>query len=182
LWPSSGSAVAPPPAGDFADIIGTLRRHRVRFVLVGGVAAVIEGAPVTTFDLDIVHERTRQNVRRLRAALEELGAHYRIRRDVRLVPTADALAGSGHHLLLTRHGPLDVLGMVGNGRDFRALAGHSRRRKLAGRFVLVLDLPTQIAIKHEVGHRKDLAVLPLLEEVLRAQRRRRPRRSPGRRP
>ena len=158
------------PVADLTRIIGTLRRHRVRFVLVGGVAAVIEGAPITTFDLDIVHDRARRNVRQLRAALLELGARYRLRRDIRLSPTEDALAGPGHHLLITHHGPLDVLGAIGKGRDFRALAAHARRRKLAGAFVLVLDLPTQIAIKREVGHAKDHAMLPLLEEVLRTRR------------
>ena len=50
---------------DFVAILETLRRHRVQFVLVGGVAAVVEGAPVATFDVDVVHDRTEQNIRRL---------------------------------------------------------------------------------------------------------------------
>ena len=36
----------------FARILEVLTRHRVEFVVVGGVAAVLHGAPVTTFDLD----------------------------------------------------------------------------------------------------------------------------------
>lgn len=171
--------MALPSGGDFRRIISTLRRHRVRFVLVGGVAAVIEGAPLTTFDLDIVHDRTRSNVRRLLTALAELGAHYRMRRDARLTPTEAALQGNGHHLLMTDYGPLDVLGIVGNGRDFSALISHTRRRKLAGAFVPVLDLPTQIAVKREVGHLKDRAMIPLLEEVIRAQRHARRKRMRG---
>ncbi len=155
---------------DFAGILATLRRHRVRFVVVGGVAAVIEGAPVATFDLDIVPDRRRKNVVRLLAALEELGAHYRTRRDMRLAPTAAALEGDGHHLLMTRWGPLDVLGVIGTARDFDKLAPHSRRRKLRGFYVTVIDLETQIAVKEELGQKKDLLVLPVLRETLRMRK------------
>ena len=69
---------------------------------------MVSGASVATVDVDSMQERMRLNVRRRLAALEELGARFRVRRDVRLV--------------LTRDGPLDVLGTVGNGRDFPALA------------------------------------------------------------
>ena len=61
-------------AADTENILAVLRRHGVRFVLVGGIAAVVEGAPLTTFDIDVVHERSAANVRRLVAALAELGA------------------------------------------------------------------------------------------------------------
>jgi hypothetical protein len=42
-------AVAPR----FAGLLEVLARHRVEFILVGGVAAILEGAPVSTLDLDI---------------------------------------------------------------------------------------------------------------------------------
>jgi hypothetical protein len=54
-----------------------LIRPEVEFVVVGGAAAVINGAPVATFDLDILHRRTPENVRRLVAALTELDATFR---------------------------------------------------------------------------------------------------------
>jgi hypothetical protein len=155
---------------DFAAVLETLRRHRVRFLLVGGVAAVVEGAPVSTFDLDIVAERSPRNVERLLAALQDLGAFYRSRPDRRLPPTAKALRGDGHHLLMTRYGPLDVLGVVGEQRDFMALSSHTRRRKLGQATIQVLDLETQITIKEELGQRKDRLMLPVLRETLRLQR------------
>jgi hypothetical protein len=155
---------------DFAAILATLRRHRVRFVLVGGVAAVIEGAPVATFDIDVVPDREPRNVDRLVGALAELKAHYRGRPN--LHPTPDALRGPGHHLLLTRHGPLDVLGIIGKGRDFHALVPHSHRRTLGGAYVRVLDLETQVAVKEELDFPKDRAVLPILKATLKERQRR----------
>ena len=159
---------------DFVAILETLRRHRVQFVLVGGVAAVVEGVPVATFDVDVVHDRTEQNIRRLAETLRELRAVYRERPELCRVPVEGDLAGDGHHLLLTRYGPLDVLGMIGRGHRFAFLSAHSRRRKIAGGLVRVLDLETQIAIKEELGHAKDRAVLPTLRETLRERRRKGP--------
>jgi hypothetical protein len=39
--------------------------HQVNFVVVGGVCAVLHGAPVATFDLDVVHSQDSANIRRL---------------------------------------------------------------------------------------------------------------------
>jgi len=47
----------------FLDILSVLCRHQVDFVVVEGVAAVLEGAPVSTFDLDVMHRRTEDNDR-----------------------------------------------------------------------------------------------------------------------
>ena len=46
-------------------LLSELSASGVRFVLVGGLAAVTQGAPITTFDVDIVHDRELENVRRL---------------------------------------------------------------------------------------------------------------------
>jgi hypothetical protein len=61
----------------FRAALEVLARHHVDFIVVGGVAAVLNGAPVSTFDLDIVHARTDANLDRLMHALGELEAHYR---------------------------------------------------------------------------------------------------------
>jgi hypothetical protein len=155
------------PAAEVAPLLAVLRRHRVRFVLVGGVAAVVEGAPLSTLDVDVVHDRSSNNVRRLMGALAELAAHYRTRPELNRAPTQADLSGPGHHLLATKFGPLDVLGVIGNDRRFESLIRTARRRKVGSFFVWVLDLKTQIAIKEELGFSKDRAALPILEETLR---------------
>jgi hypothetical protein len=81
-------------------------------VVVGGVAAVLNGAPISTLDLDIVHARSEENLDRLLAALTELDARYRDLTGRVLRPERSALAGDGHHLLITSYGPLDVLGQI----------------------------------------------------------------------
>ena len=58
------------PKSRFFSVLQTLASHRVDFIVVGGVAAVLRGAPVSTFDLDLVHSTAPDNIGRLLAALE----------------------------------------------------------------------------------------------------------------
>jgi hypothetical protein len=39
----------------YIAVLRTLSEHRVDFIVVGGVGAVLQGAPIMTFDLDVVH-------------------------------------------------------------------------------------------------------------------------------
>jgi hypothetical protein len=40
------------PDSDFLTALRSLGEGRVKFIVVGGLAAVLNGAPVNTFDLD----------------------------------------------------------------------------------------------------------------------------------
>jgi len=157
----------------FAEILTDLRRHKVDFIVVGGVAAGLEGAPVNTLDLDVVHSRGADNIARLLTALESLEATYRTHPGQRLKPDASHLASPGHQLLMTRFGPLDVLGTIGRSRDYNALLPHTVELELADDLrVRVLNLETLIAVKEEVGGEKDAAMLPVLRRTLEEKRRR----------
>ena len=152
---------------DFRAILRILVHHQVDFIVIGGVAAVLHGAPVTTFDLDIVHSRTDTNLDRLQEALTELGAYYRELQDRRLVPQRANLALAAHHLLLTRAGPLDLIGAVVAGRGFIELLPHTREIDLGeGMAIRILDLRTLIEIKEKLGRERDRAVLPILRRTL----------------
>lgn len=55
------------------DVFASLQRNEVRYVVIGGVAAVLHGVPRATFDLDILIEPTPENAQRLLKALLEAG-------------------------------------------------------------------------------------------------------------
>ena len=100
------------PPGDLTTLLSTLAVAKVEFVLVGGLAAVGQGAPLTTHDVGIVPRRTPQNIDTLLTVLSSIGARYRGRpSDEVLRPAASTLLGPGHSLLTTDLGPLDVLGL-----------------------------------------------------------------------
>jgi hypothetical protein len=149
------------------SLLETLATSDVEFIVVGLLAAVAQGAPVTTHDLDIVHRRTPENIARLLEVLvNQLDARYRGRTDV-LRPTAEILAGPGHSLLKTSLGPLDVLGAIEGGRDYESLLPNSHRIEISGHTVYVLGLATLIELKRGSTRLKDQLVLPVLEETLK---------------
>ena len=55
-------------------LLAVLKEHGVRFVLVGGFAAVIHGSPYLTTDVDVVPEWSKENLERMSAALEAMHA------------------------------------------------------------------------------------------------------------
>lgn len=156
-----------------AEILRVLVANEVEFVVVGMTAGVLQGVPTTTFDVDVVHRRSSDNVERLLEALQELEAVYR--HDPRkLRPQASHLSGPGHQLLTTRHGDLDCLGAIGDGRGYEDLVSRTTEMEIGGRArVRVLDLAALIEMKERAGRPKDLAVLPLLRATLDESRRRR---------
>jgi hypothetical protein len=157
---------------DFTAILECLARHQVELVVIGGTAAALQGAPVVTYDLDIVHRRTEANVARLVAALGEIDAYYREHPDWRPTPDVKLLMGRGHHLLLTTRGAVDVLGVVTEGRDYEALAPHAEMIELSDELqVPVLSLEMLVTLKSELARDKDKMVLPILRATLEERRR-----------
>lgn len=152
---------------DFLSTLRVLQGSGVEFIIVGGLSAVLNGAPVNTYDLDVVHSRSQENVARLLKALESLDAIYRIQPSRRMRPTASHLESPGHQNLVTRYGPLDFLGTIGRGLSYADLIPNSAEKDVGeGLRVRVLDLETLIAIKAELGSEKDRAVLPILRRTL----------------
>jgi hypothetical protein len=170
--PSGGSAVQPVTL-DFRTILQVLTDHQVAFLVVGGVSAVLQGAPLNTFDLDLVHCREPENLNRLLAALQDLDSYYRGQGRRRIKPDLFHLDSPGHQLLSTRSGYLDVLGTVGSvgaERGYEDLLPHTVETDLGdGLRVRLLDLPTLIELKEQAGRDKDKAVLPVLRRTLEEQ-------------
>lgn len=150
----------------FREILEVLNQHQVEYIVVGGVAAVIHGAPTTTFDLDTLVCLNQANAERLASALSQLEARFREhRRTIR--PTVEDILAGGHLLLMTRAGPLDVLGYIGEKQRYEDLLSDSSEIGMNVGALRVLDLEALIAEKKRMGRLKDRAAVELLEEVLR---------------
>ncbi len=157
-----------PNAADLDALLVELSGAGVEFVIVGGVAAVLQGAPVTTLDLDIVHRRTPENVERLLGVLLRLDAIMRYDLANRgLRPTAEMLAGRGQLNLSTSLGPLDPLCELHEGQGYEELLAHCDIVTDEGLSLQVLDLPTLIEIKMRAGRAKDRLMLPVLIATLK---------------
>ncbi|MFO0647182.1 MAG: hypothetical protein U0326_13160 [Polyangiales bacterium] len=159
------------PAFKLEALIDALLTAEVEFVLIGGAAAVLHGAPVVTGDIDIVHRKTPENIARLLGVL--LPIHARARADRRnLPPTASALQGRGHVLLDTDLGPVDVLCEIGDGQDYDWLLPRSELLDRGAGVVRVVELRTLIELKVAAGRVKDRLTVPILVATLEERERR----------
>jgi hypothetical protein len=154
-----------PHATETLALLRLLHRHGVDFIVVGMTAGVLQGAPLLTFDLDIVYSRDPDNLLRLLAALTEIDARFR-GDDRRLRPNLSHLESEGHKLLETKLGDLDTLGAIDNGASYEVLVPDSILLDADGFVVRVLSLERLIRVKERAGRPKDLAVLPVLRTTL----------------
>jgi hypothetical protein len=151
---------------DFLELFRALGRGEVEYIVVGGVAAILEGAPIATLDLDIVCRREEGNLRRLADLLAGLEARYRDPTGRPILPTLDRLVSNKVNLLETRLGPLDVMESVGPGWQWSDLVDRSHVLRVGDLEVRVLELAAIIESKEVANREKDRAMLPLLRRTL----------------
>ena len=161
------------PEGRLFARLRALAEGGIEFIVVGGLAGVLNGAPVHTYDLDVVYSREPANLDRLLNVLPKLDAIFRIQPERRLRRNISHLSGSGHLNLQTRYGPVDLLATIGSNLGYADLLSHSNEMEIgAGIRVRVLDLETLITIKEQLASDKDLAALPILRQTLRELKKR----------
>jgi hypothetical protein len=155
------------PEADLSAIIEGLIKEEVKFILVGGLAAVIQGAPVTTMDVDIVHNRSSENISKLFAFLKSIDATYRRPDNKIIAPKEEDLSVMGHALFTTRIGPLDVLAFIEERKTYEDLIKHTIEIEFRGHTIQVLDIKMLIELKRKSKDPKDKQRLAVLEETLR---------------
>jgi hypothetical protein len=147
------------PAADFQpeSVIRLLGRHGVRYVLIGGLAAVTHGAPLVTQDIDLCHARDADNLGRLADALSEVHAQLR-GADPGLPFKLDAAAiGKGDSFTFTTDvGWIDILATPAGTSGYDDLARTAETYELFGHRVLVASVDDLIRMKRAAGRPKDL--------------------------
>ncbi len=152
-------------------LLEVFSRHGVRYVLIGGFAAVIHGSPYVTTDLDVVPDSDGANVTRLSAALRELHARVWTAAEPGGVPfdhDATSLAAVGIWNLVTDHGRLDVTFRPSGTTGFDDLIRDAVHLTILGAEVDVASLADVIRSKEAADRDKDRLVLPVLRRILEA--------------
>jgi len=145
-----------------------LASHKVDYVLIGGLAAVLHGSPTVTSDADIVPAQDRENLIRLSSALQDLGARVRSMDEpdgVAFDPHPDLLASMRMLNLTTRCGDLDLTFSPAGIGTYADLVARAVRLDIEGVTVLVATLEDVIRSKQTADRPKDRAVLPTLEAL-----------------
>jgi hypothetical protein len=157
----------PPLQAD--EIFACLDRHRVRYVVVGGLAAVLHGSPLPTVDVDICPSREPANLERLAAALAELDARIRTPdapAGVRFPHDAAFLANVDLLNLVTRRGDLDLAFQPAGTGGFPDLVRRAEEMEIQGVGVPVAALEDVIRSKEAANRAKDQRSLPVLRQLL----------------
>ena len=148
-------------------------------MVIGIIAALAHGYPMTTRDVDVTPSREHTNVERLADALRELDAKLRTPREPVDFPIeAEYLGRVDSWTLLTRAGELDILFEPAGTRGYPDLRRDAVEVTL-GVPVLVASLRDVIRMKEASARPKDLAQLPALRQTLEVIREREAREKGG---
>jgi hypothetical protein len=150
------------------QIAELLHSHGVEFAVIGGQAAVLHGAPIPTYDVDLSYRRSKENLERLAAALRTL--HPTLRGappDLPFQLDAQSLALGANFTFNTSAGPLDLLGWVEPLGTYDDFISRTTIIDVAGLTLHVISLEDLIAVKRHLGRPKDRLVLVQLEAIQR---------------
>jgi len=151
-------------------ILAVLHQHHVRYVVIGGFAATLNGSASPTYDIDIVPDPAPDNLGALSSALRDLDARIRVDGIPGGVPFAhDAavLAQITVLNLVTRAGELDVALHPAGIADFGTWDAGAVSIVVLGTPTRIAGIGDVIASKEAADRDKDRAVLPMLRELAR---------------
>ena len=141
-------------------LLAALEQCGLEAIVVGSVAAVLQGAPVMTQDLDLLIRDTPLN----RKKLDKLGALLGRGKPVRVSELSEAVS------LLGEETPLDFLfDSLPGGLTFASLRARSVQIPVGKRTARVALLEDVIRSKEAAGRLKDKAQLPILRDTLRVR-------------
>jgi hypothetical protein len=135
-------------------LIDSLNAEEIRFIVIGMTAAVLQGTPVTTFDVDLWIDLPPRQYMRVMNLARKLGAEI-------VANTVAVLPGD-----LTINFVYSVTGLNSFGKEYR----NSRTLQWMERRVAVLPLDRIHKSKSVVRRPKDIAHLPVLEQTMNLQR------------
>lgn len=157
------------------ELFASLDRHGVRYVLIGGLAAVLHGSPLQTVDVDICPARDPENLRRLASALEDLDARIRtpdVPDGVRFPYEGAFLARVDLLNLMTRSGDLDLAFTPSGTQGFPELHDRAVPMNIRGMTIAVAALDDVIRSKEAANRPRDQRSLPTLRRLLEEVRKR----------
>jgi len=174
--------VTKPSPLDPERLIKVLARHHVHFVLIGALAARLQGFPRLTADADITPARDLHNLNRLAAALRELDARVfteAVPEGLAFDCSAQTLSRAEMWNLVTAAGRLDLAFTPSGTAGYEDLIQGALRFEVYGTELLAASLEDIIRTKEAADRPQDRQDVVIMREILRrariTERRRRPK-------
>jgi hypothetical protein len=137
------------------NVFASFQKNQVRYLVIGGIAAVLYGVPRATFDLDILIEASSENANRLLTAMSEAGLGT-----AALTSANDVL--SNEITIFTDRVRLDVQTST-PGITFEEAWPRHVTMNYKGQLLEVISLPDLIASKQAAGRAVDLEDVRILQ-------------------
>jgi predicted nucleotidyltransferase len=149
-------------------LLKRLVERGVDFVVVGGVAMVLQGSARFTKDLDICYATDPTNLELLGTVLIGLDARLQgVDEDVPFVPDGRTLRRTSILCLDSREGPIDLLFQPAGAPPYEEMRRRAVRMDLGGFGVLVASLDDLAAMKRAAGRPIDIVDLEEIEVIRR---------------
>ena len=141
---------------DFEDLLQLLGKHRVRYLIIGGLAFIYHAKPRYTKDMDIWIDPNKENVKRANIALDEFGSPYLLNPD------------SDEEILQLGVAPdrIDLLRAI-KGVRFSTAWKNRIRGKYGKASANWIDLDSLLRIKSRIDHPRHRDDVRVLREVRR---------------
>jgi hypothetical protein len=136
-------------------VFSSFQNHYVRYVIIGGIAAILYGVPRATFDLDILIDATPENAQRLLDALLEAGL------GTASLTTAEELLA--HEVTIFRDKVRIDIQTSTPGLEFELAWKDREEMNYAGQVFYIVSRNHLIDSKKAAGRDKDLEDIRLLE-------------------
>lgn len=151
------------------SLLETLLKNEVDFVLAGGLACVVHGSPVVTYDIDICISIDNEQVGKLRHALKDLSPKHRMNPSFKpsFFDFPEKLDGINNIYLETDLGILDILSVLNPIGNFAQVKQNAITISLFGYSCKVVCLKDLIRIKETMTRPKDKETLLHLKDILR---------------
>lgn len=160
------------PSHTPSTLLRALVESDVDFVIVGGMAVILQAMPRFTKDLDICYSPAKENLDALGRVLLAHDARLRgIDEDVPFVPDGRTLRGTQILCLTTSAGDIDLLVEPSGGPSYELLRRRADVMELVGHPVRVASIEDLIAMKRAASRPQDLTDIEALEAAKRLQRR-----------
>jgi hypothetical protein len=162
--------VSDPAPFDPERIVRALAGHDVAYVLIGALAARLQGFPRLTADADITPDRSRENLVRLAAALEELEARVYTEGVPEGLPfdcSAETLDRADLWNLVTSAGRLDIAFVPAGTEGYEDLARGAIRFEVFGVDLLAASLTDIVRSKEAADRPQDRQDVVVLREIIR---------------
>ena len=151
-------------------MVSVLARHGVRYVLIGALAARLQGFPRLTADADITPAPDAANLEKLAAALRELRARVYTEQDpdgLAFDISAPSLAGAEMWNLITSAGRLDIVFKPAGTRGYDDIKTAALRFEVFGVELHAASLRDIVRSKKAAGRPQDRQDVAVMVEMLR---------------